>query len=152
MARRSLRFQHAAWPRLGRLFLHGFLVLLGLAALDQRWLAAAPEKGERTAAAADQPPERRLGRFIRIASPITDRIDNRVRLLVDTTIKEARKQGQWPVFVFEIQPGRTEIGQALDLARFLSSPASTGLRPSLFSPSRFRGTTCWWRWPATKSS
>ena len=85
------------------------------------------------------PRRRRLGRFIRIASPITDRVDNRVRLLVDTTIKEARKQGQWPVFIFEIQPGRTEIGQALDLARFLSSPALNGATTVAFLPESVSG-------------
>lgn len=62
-----------------------------------------------------------------------------MRLLVDATLKAAKKQGARPVLIFQIQPGRTEIGQALDLARFLSSPALSGATTVAYVPQSIYG-------------
>jgi len=114
-------------------------VLAALAATcafgDEPEKAGQPEA--KPAQAAEEQP--RLGRFIRVASPITDKLDNRIRLLVDATLKEAHKLNHWPVFIFEIQPGRTEIGQALDLARYLSSSALDGATTVAFIPESISG-------------
>ena len=50
--------------------------------------------------------------------PITDKVDNRIRRVVDSVVTEAKRAGEWPVFIFEIEPGRANFGQAYDLARF----------------------------------
>jgi membrane-bound serine protease (ClpP class) len=101
--------------------------------------AAGKIAAEAKAPPAGETPERRRGRFIRIVPPITDKLDNRVRLTIDATIKEAKKQGQWPVFVLELHPGRTEFGQALDLAKFLSSSALNGATTVAFLPETITG-------------
>ncbi len=83
--------------------------------------------------------EKRVGRLVRIASPITDKVDERIRRVVDTVITEAKKRGEWPVFIFEIEPGRANFGQALDLARFLSSPALNGATTVAWIPKTITG-------------
>jgi hypothetical protein len=66
--------------------------------------------------------QRRVGRLIRVPTPITDKVDARVRRAVENAVSQAKQQGDWPVLILEIeQTAPTEFGQALDLAKFLSS-------------------------------
>ncbi len=135
--------------RLATIPLKPFGLVLGLLGLLVLPLRAEPEKrpegADQAPAAmpAQQPAgpenERRLGKFLRINAPITDKVDQRVRLVVDNTIKEAKKQGLWPVFVFEIQPGRSEFGKASDLAKFISSPALNGATTVAYIPETVTG-------------
>ena len=81
----------------------------------------------------------RVGRLIRIAAPITDTVDGRVKRAVETFLQQAKKTGEWPVVIFEIEPGRSEFGQALDLARFISSSALNGATTVAYVPETITG-------------
>jgi len=71
--------------------------------------------------------------------PITDKVDNHIRRVVDTVISDAKRLGQWPVFIFEIEPGRANFGQAYDLANFLSGPALNGATTIAWIPKTVTG-------------
>ncbi len=90
---------------------------------------------------AQKPPEQeRVGRLVRVAEPITDKVGSRVQRVVETFISEAKRSGKWPVLIFEIEPGgRTKFGQAYDLARFLSSPALNGATTVAYIPKTISG-------------
>ncbi len=94
---------------------------------------------ENPAAAAEPAPERRVGRMVRIPMPITDKVDNQIRRIVESVITETKRAGQWPVFIFEIEPGRANFGQAYDLANFLSGPALNGATTVAWIPKTITG-------------
>ncbi len=94
------------------------------------WADEAPEKPAA---------EKRVGRLLRIPMPITDKVDNRVRRVVDSAISDAKRNGEWPVLIFEIEPGRANFGQAYDLANFLSSPALNGATTVAWIPKTITG-------------
>ena len=56
--------------------------------------------------------EPRVGKYLRIGAPITDQVRNRVKRTVESFVAQAKQRGQWPVLIFEIQSGRTEVGAA----------------------------------------
>ena len=94
------------------------------------------EKGDK------QPPaarEKRVGRLVRIPMPISDKVDHRIRRIVDAVITDAKRAGEWPVFIFEIEPGRANFGEAYDLANFLSSPALNGATTVAWIPRTIQG-------------
>ncbi|HEX4131041.1 MAG TPA: hypothetical protein VHZ24_13450 [Pirellulales bacterium] len=102
---------------------------------------SAATKAEQPAAERPAPPadQERSGRFLRIPGPVTDKIDQRIRHAVDLEVRQAKQHGKWPVFVIEIGSGRTEFGQAYDLARFLSSDALNGATTVAFLPESVTG-------------
>ncbi len=102
-------------------------------------LASSAAWGQEEAAKKAAPPEQRVGRLIHIPMPISDRVDNRIRRVVDNFINDSKRRGEWPVFIFEIEPGRANFGQALDLARFLSSPALNGATTVAWIPKTITG-------------
>jgi membrane-bound ClpP family serine protease len=71
--------------------------------------------------------------------PITDKVENRIHRIVDSFIDEAKRAGEWPVLVFEIEPGRANFGQAYDLANFLSGPALNGATSVAWIPRSITG-------------
>jgi membrane-bound serine protease (ClpP class) len=83
--------------------------------------------------------ERRVAHRVKIATPIenVDRIRQVARRFVDM----ARQQHQWPILVFEIDNGRSEFGQALDLARFLSGSELDGATTVAYLPHGATGHT-----------
>lgn len=87
----------------------------------------------------DKKDERRVGRLIRVTSPITDKLSSRVKRIVDTTVRQAKQNGEWPVFIFEIDPGRSEFGQAYELANFLTSAALNGATTVAYVPRAISG-------------
>ena len=92
------------------------------------------------AQAAPVPPaERRVGRMVRVPMPISDKVDNQIRRVVDAVLSETKLAGQWPVFIFEIEPGRADFGQAYDLANFLSGPALNGATTVAWVPKTLTG-------------
>jgi membrane-bound serine protease (ClpP class) len=97
----------------------------------------AQDEAEKPAAAA--PAEKRVGRLVRIPMPITDKVDNHIRRVVDSVVTDAKRAGDWPVFIFEIEPGRANFGQAYDLATFLSSPALNGATTVAWIPKTITG-------------
>lgn len=108
-----------------------------LKAADQK---TADEKAPAQNAAEQPVAERRVGRLVRVAEPITDKVAKRVQRIVEAFITECKRNGQWPVLIFEIQPGgRTSFGQAYDLARFLSSPALNGATTVAYLPKSISG-------------
>ncbi|HEX3872233.1 MAG TPA: hypothetical protein VHV77_17430 [Pirellulales bacterium] len=98
---------------------------------------AAADARPKAADADDAKP--RAGRLLRIPGPVTDKIDQRIRRAVDITVADAKRKGEWPVFVIEIGTGRTEFGQAYDLARFLSSEALNGATTVAWLPATVTG-------------
>ncbi len=115
------------------------LSLVWLAILASLTLpGSARSEADRPAAASDEA-KPRMGRLLRIPGPVTDKIDQRIRRAVDSTVAEAKRQGEWPVFVIEIGTGRTEFGQAYDLARFLSSEALNGATTVAWLPESVTG-------------
>jgi membrane-bound ClpP family serine protease len=93
----------------------------------------------RSGAKADQAKEQRVGRLIRITSPITDKLDNRIKRIASTAIKNAKEKGEWPVLIFEIQPGNSQFGQAFDLAHYLSGPHLNGATTVAYVPETITG-------------
>jgi len=81
----------------------------------------------------------RVGRMVRIASPLTDGVDAHVRKVVESFLRDSKQQALWPVFIFEIRPGRIEFGRALDLARYLSSPELNGATTVAYLPESISG-------------
>ncbi len=68
-------------------------------------------------AAADAPIlAEKIGKLISVSAPITSTVIDRVILAAKKFIVEAKRNGQWPVVVFEIEPGKSRHGAALDLA------------------------------------
>lgn len=84
-------------------------------------------------------PEKRVGQFVRITFPITDRVRNHVRRAVDTVVTQAKQRGEWPVLVFELAAGRSEYGAAYDMARYLSSDVFNGATTVAYVPETLTG-------------
>ena len=99
------------------------------------------QAGKDVRAGSDAPAaqEQRVGRLIRISSPITDKVDNRIKRVVSAAIDEAKEKGEWPVLIFEIEPGRSDFGQAYDLAHYLASPALNGATTVAYVPEKLTG-------------
>ncbi len=83
--------------------------------------------------------ERRVGRLIRISGTIDDKVDDAVHRQVDVAIKEAKNRSMWPVLIFEIHPGHTDIFHAQKLALFLSGPALSGATTVAYLPKSITG-------------
>ncbi|MHB1033155.1 MAG: NfeD family protein [Pirellulales bacterium] len=111
---------------------------LALVLLLACWRSAEAE-ADKAKANGPPPAQPQVGRFVRVTSPITDKVDARVRRAVNRVMSEAKRTGQWPVLVFEIDPGPTEYGQALDLARFLSSETLNGAKTVAYLPKTLTG-------------
>ncbi|MBS0209213.1 MAG: hypothetical protein JSS27_09685 [Planctomycetes bacterium] len=104
-----------AWPFQVAVYLLAALALASYPAQAQEAPAAKP---------AEEMP--RVGQLLQVKGAITDKVDQRIRRTVDTAMREAKRQHKWPVFIIELSSGRTDFGQAYDLARYLSSPALSG--------------------------
>ena len=87
----------------------------------------------------DAAKEQRVGRLIRISAEITDKLDNRIKRIVGSAIKDAKEKGEWPVLIFEVHPGRSEFGQAFDLAHYLSGPNLNGATTVAYVPETLTG-------------
>lgn len=92
-------------------------------------------QGPAAAAGADQP---RVGKFVRLSPPLTKGKD-RVQRIVTDMISAAAKSGARPVFIFEIEPGQLDYGEALNLARFISSPTFSGATTIAYLPQSITG-------------
>lgn len=89
-----------------------------------------------------QPARPRVGRLVRIASPITDRVERRVRRAVEQLVSDTKfnpNTGEWPVLILQLTPGRSDFGKALDLARFLVSSKLNGVTTVAYLPETVRG-------------
>lgn len=86
------------------------------------------------------PKENRVGRIIRVGAPITDSTIRRVRRQVETFLRRAKQNNEWPVLLFDLtgdQP--SEFGQALDLARYLSSQQLSGATTAAYVRGKLSG-------------
>lgn len=83
--------------------------------------------------------EKRVGKYVRLAAPITDKAFDRVRRTVDTFVAQAKQRGEWPVLIFEIESGRTQFGKALDLAKYLAGPSLNGATTVAYVPQSLSG-------------
>ncbi|MBL9095017.1 MAG: hypothetical protein JNL96_27615 [Planctomycetaceae bacterium] len=101
----------------------------------------APTMAKEPAAAKKLGPngEPRVGKYLRIAAPITDKVRDRIRRTVDRFVEQAKTRGHWPVLIFEIEPGRTEFGAAADLATYLSGPSLNGATTVAYIPKTLTG-------------
>lgn len=69
------------------------------------------------AAQSKEPSQRRIGQLIKIPAPVTDSVKARAIRQAKDFISQAKKRQEWPVVVFEIEPGQSSFGACLDLAR-----------------------------------
>lgn len=83
--------------------------------------------------------ENRVGKYVRIAAPLTDKTFERVRRTVETFVAQAKQRGEWPVLILEIEPGRTQFGDALDLAKYLTGPNLAGATTVAYVPETLTG-------------
>lgn len=83
--------------------------------------------------------EKRVGKYVRLAAPITDKATDRVKRTVETFVAQAKQRGEWPVLIFEIESGRTQFGDALDLAKYLTGPSLTGATTVAYVPQSLTG-------------
>ena len=91
---------------------------------------------------AGEQPRERTGKIVRVPSPITDRVEHRVRRAVEELLAATKfdaDSDHWPVLILEIAPGRSDFGKALDLARFLTSSSTSGLTTVAFLPETIEG-------------
>jgi membrane-bound serine protease (ClpP class) len=112
------------------------ILFLGSAAV-QKCLAQQAENDGRRANGIDK--ERRSGRLIRLDGTITDKVERRIKQIVPPAINEAKEKGEWPVLIFEIRPGRSDYGKALDLARYLCSKRLNGASTVAYLPETLTG-------------
>jgi len=89
-----------------------------------------------------------FARLIRIPLPITGNVDTRIQLMVDQVLSELPPNGdgsQRPTIVFEFWPGTegqgdsSAFGRSLDLARYLASGKTSGVRTVAWIPETIRG-------------
>ncbi|HET6878635.1 MAG TPA: hypothetical protein VFI31_00590, partial [Pirellulales bacterium] len=83
--------------------------------------------------------EKRLGKLIHVRQPITDSTDRRIRRTIEDTIAKAKHSGEWPVFIIELLPGKTEYGRALDLAHYLAAERRNGANTVAYLPETITG-------------
>ena len=79
------------------------------------------------------------GQFITISAPITDRLDLFIRRQAEQAVTVAKREGKWPVLVFEIEPGKRGYGRTLDLAKFISGPKLAGATTVAYINQRVTG-------------
>ncbi|MDZ4780191.1 MAG: NfeD family protein [Planctomycetia bacterium] len=93
--------------------------------------------------AADAVAEQRFGRFIRVESPITDRVRRHVERMAREVVQQAKRRdaNALPILVFELRPGQSDFGNATELARFLASDALGGATTIAFVPEDLTGHT-----------
>ncbi|HEY4312737.1 MAG TPA: NfeD family protein [Pirellulales bacterium] len=132
------------WPAKAKVLAQLLAAVFTLAFYGSMPLVALAQEGANEAkseapAAAVPAPERRAGRMVRVPMPITDKVDNQIRRVVDSVLAETKRAGQWPVFIFEIEPGRANFGEAYDLANFLSGPALNGATTVAWIPKTISG-------------
>lgn len=80
-----------------------------------------------------------VGQFVTIEAPITDRVHSRVHRVAGEAVTQAAHKGQRLTLIFELQPGRTDFGRALDMARFISGPDLQGAHTVAFIPKSIQG-------------
>lgn len=84
-------------------------------------------------------PQKRVGHYIRIPSPVTTETYARIRQVVTKMLHRAGQQGRRPVIVFEIHPGANQYGAVSDLAKFISGPALSGATTVAYVPQSLHG-------------
>jgi len=94
------------------LMLWGYCLLIGLGVSGV--LSSQPSP---LAAQSEDPAQRRIGQLIKIPAPVTDSVTSRAIRQAKDFISQAKKRQEWPVVVFEIEPGPSSFGACLDLAR-----------------------------------
>jgi membrane-bound serine protease (ClpP class) len=80
-----------------------------------------------------------LGSLVKVTAPINQQVEQIVRQSVDRLIERGRKSGRRGVLILELQPGRSDYGKALDLARFLSTGKALDVHKVAFVPESLNG-------------
>lgn len=101
----------------------------------------APAAGAPAAAPALPPGDARprVGRLLRLSAPITQGAYQRLRRLVPAFIHEASRRGEQPILILELEPGRTDFGQAFDLAKYLIGPELNAATTVAYVPETLTG-------------
>ncbi|MBX3415075.1 MAG: hypothetical protein KF708_20495 [Pirellulales bacterium] len=82
-----------------------------------------------------------IGTLLRVPAPLNGAVERRIQSVARRFVDEAKRRGQWPILIFEFQPGRNDFGKALDLARFLAGPQLTGATTVAYLPESISGHT-----------
>lgn len=86
-----------------------------------------------------------FARLIRIPLPIQGNVDTRVRRMVDQVLSDLPDMVERPILVFEFAGSdngtgdSSEFGRSLDLARFLASSKTAGVRTVAYVPQTVKG-------------
>ena len=85
--------------------------------------------------------QRFVGRVITIPSPIGNQVEQRTKRIVDRVIDDAKRSRDdaWPVFIFEFEPGASDLGAAYDFAKYLSGGALAGSTTVAYIPEPLTG-------------
>jgi membrane-bound serine protease (ClpP class) len=87
----------------------------------------------------------RFARLVRIPLPIRGTVDTQVRLVLEQILSSVPDSEARPIVVLEFWPppdgqgDSSEFGRSLDLARFLASPRTSGVRTVAYVPKTIRG-------------
>lgn len=125
-------FLHPTLIRYRRLLLAGCFVLLAGSLPAQEEVAKPAPKAEAAGM-------KRGGQIITIEQPIVDRVEKRVARLCNQVIERTSQRGESPVIVFEILPGRTDYGRALEMAKFISGRKLQGVFTVAYIPQKLTG-------------
>lgn len=86
-----------------------------------------------------------FGRLVRIPLPIRGSVDTQVRRMLDQILSEIPPDGPRPTVVLEFWPpgdesgGSSAFGRSLDLARYLASGRTSGIRTVAWIPKTIQG-------------
>lgn len=97
-------------------------------------IAFAANDAEAATAAQD-----RVGRLIRVAGAIDDKLERAVHRQVQDSIGKAKSGGKWPVLIFEIQGGPTDFYRAQKMASFISGEELSGATTVAYIPEDLSG-------------
>jgi membrane-bound serine protease (ClpP class) len=100
-------------------------------------LALAQQQAQGAAQTGPDDGQRRSGRLLHVTAPISTAVTNRVIRMAKTVISDAKQRGEWPIIIFELQPGRCDFGAALDLATKIT--ALDGATTVAYVPNDDRG-------------
>jgi membrane-bound serine protease (ClpP class) len=111
---------------------------IDIAGLDVAEQGAEQNATEQVNAPAD-PAGRREGHLITLTPPFSDSVTRYVRRAASQFIGDAKAKGVWPVLILEIRPGATTLGQAYDLASYLTTRALNGATTVAYIPETITG-------------
>ncbi len=83
--------------------------------------------------------QRWYGQVIVVDGELNDAVDRRIRRLAAQARTRAARRGQELILIFELQPGATKPGRAMDLATYLTGRDLAGAKTVAYIPKELTG-------------